>query len=85
MKNVLVKFFCALIRFYQIAISPLFPSCCRFFPTCSCYAMQAFKKYGPLKGMIMSSARILRCNKFAKGGYDPLPDEIRTVRGAQEK
>ena len=65
--------FTALIRFYQICISPLKPSCCRFTPTCSQYALEAIEKYGALKGGWMAFKRILRCNPFHKGGYDPVP------------
>lgn len=73
MKNLLTKFFCFIIRAYQKCISPLFPPCCRFTPTCSAYALEALKKYGPFKGMILTIKRILRCNPFCKGGYDPVP------------
>ncbi|MBQ1252609.1 MAG: membrane protein insertion efficiency factor YidD [Firmicutes bacterium] len=61
-----------LIRFYQKAISPLFPPCCRFVPTCSQYALEAVTKYGALKGGKMAIRRILRCHPFHKGGYDPV-------------
>ena len=61
------------IRFYQIAISPLKPGCCRYYPTCSTYTLQAIEKYGPLKGSWMGLKRILRCHPFHKGGYDPVP------------
>ena len=74
MKNLLSKFFCSLIRAYQICISPLHPACCRFTPTCSQYAMEAIKKYGPGKGLVLSVKRILRCNPYCKGGYDPVPE-----------
>ncbi len=73
MKNFIAKFFCFIIRFYQKYISPLFPSCCRFTPSCSQYALEAVKKYGPFKGFILSVKRILRCNPYCKGGYDPVP------------
>ena len=73
MKNLLTRFFCFLIRAYQICISPLFPRSCRFEPTCSAYAMEAIKKYGPFKGLLLSIRRILRCNPFNEGGYDPVP------------
>nr|MBP3281564.1 membrane protein insertion efficiency factor YidD [Treponema sp.] len=73
MKKVLTKICCFLIRFYQICISPLFPACCRFYPTCSHYALDAFQKYGPFKGFFLTSKRILRCNPFCEGGYDPVP------------
>ena len=68
MKKVLIL----LIRFYQKAISPLFPPCCRFVPTCSQYALEAVTKYGALKGGKMAIRRILRCHPFHKGGYDPV-------------
>ena len=61
-----------LIRFYQKNISPLLGSHCRFAPTCSQYALQAFEKYGFFKGFYLSSKRILKCNPLFKGGYDPL-------------
>ncbi|MGK9369132.1 membrane protein insertion efficiency factor YidD [Melioribacter sp. Ez-97] len=64
--------FIYLIKFYQKAISPMFPPSCRFYPTCSEYSVQAFTKYGVFKGGIKSIWRILRCNPFNKGGYDPL-------------
>ena len=65
--------FTALIRFYQICISPLKPSCCRFTPTCSQYALEAFRKYGPFKGFWLSLKRILRCHPWGGSGYDPVP------------
>ena len=67
------KFMLAAIRFYQRNISPSRPACCRFIPTCSQYALEAIQKYGALKGGWMAFRRILRCNPFHKGGYDPVP------------
>jgi uncharacterized protein len=61
------------IRFYQMAISPALPRSCRFTPSCSNYALQAYHKYPILKATYLSAWRILRCNPFCKGGYDPLP------------
>lgn len=61
-----------IIKFYKSNISPLLGHHCRFVPTCSEYAMQAFDKYGFFKGLYLSVFRILRCNPFCKGGYDPL-------------
>ena len=61
-----------LIKGYQKFISPLFPPSCRFYPTCSEYAIQAIEKYGIFKGGIKAAWRILRCNPFNKGGYDPV-------------
>ena len=69
MKTVLIE----MIRFYRSFISPLKPPCCRFTPTCSEYALQAIEKYGALKGSWLAVKRIIRCNPFCKGGYDPLP------------
>ena len=63
-----------LIRFYRRRISPLFPPCCRFSPTCSQYALEAVSKYGALRGGYMALRRLLRCNPFYKGDYyDPVP------------
>lgn len=62
-----------LIRLYRNYISPLKMPCCRFQPTCSQYALEAFEKYGFLKGVYLSIRRILKCHPFHKGGYDPVP------------
>lgn len=64
--------FVSLIKVYQKIISPLFPPSCRFYPTCSEYAVQSITKYGLLKGGIKAVWRILRCNPFNKGGIDPV-------------
>ena len=69
MKKVLL----ALVKFYRVAISPDRPPCCRYIPTCSQYALEAIEKYGALKGGWLAFRRILRCNPFHKGGYDPVP------------
>lgn len=69
MKHVLI----AIVRFYQRHISPLLPPSCRFQPTCSQYAVEAIQKHGALKGGALAFWRILRCNPFCKGGYDPVP------------
>ncbi|HPG39183.1 MAG TPA: membrane protein insertion efficiency factor YidD [bacterium] len=61
-----------LIRLYQLFISPLFPNTCKYYPSCSTYTIQALKKYGFLKGSIKAVNRILRCNPFSDGGYDPV-------------
>jgi len=61
------------IRFYQYAISPHFPPCCRYVPTCSAYAYEAVQKYGVFRGLFMAVCRVLRCHPFHAGGYDPLP------------
>lgn len=59
-----------LIRVYRNCISPYKPACCRFVPTCSAYAYEAFEKYGFCKGLYLSIRRILKCHPFHKGGYD---------------
>ncbi len=66
------EFLVFLVRFYRKNISPLKRPCCRFYPTCSEYALEALQKYGALKGGFMAIKRILRCNPFNKGGYDPV-------------
>ncbi|MBE6817817.1 MAG: membrane protein insertion efficiency factor YidD [Ruminococcaceae bacterium] len=63
----------AFIRFYQICLSPLFHGCCRFYPTCSAYALEAVEVHGALKGSWLAFKRILRCNPLFPGGYDPVP------------
>jgi putative membrane protein insertion efficiency factor len=62
-----------LIRGYQHVISPLLPASCRFVPSCSEYGYQAIEKYGIIRGGAMAVWRVLRCNPFCKGGYDPVP------------
>lgn len=66
-----------LIRFYRKCISPVKPSCCRFTPTCSAYALEAFQNRGFFIGLFLTLRRILRCNPFGRGGYDPVPYGIR--------
>ncbi|MGV8712864.1 MAG: membrane protein insertion efficiency factor YidD [Nitrosomonas sp.] len=62
-----------LISCYQYCISPLMAPSCRFSPTCSQYALEAYEKHGFLKGTILTVWRLLRCNPWAKGGYEPVP------------
>ncbi len=69
MKNIII----ALIKFYQKKISPLKHTKCPYFPTCSQYGLEAVEKYGAIKGSFLAIWRILRCNPFSKGGYDPVP------------
>ncbi|MGI6264961.1 MAG: membrane protein insertion efficiency factor YidD [Acutalibacteraceae bacterium] len=64
-----------MVRFYQRAISPLKPSCCRFTPTCSEYAIEAIGRFGALKGGALALWRILRCNPWGGSGYDPVPEK----------
>lgn len=69
MKTILIF----LINIYRKYISPLKRPCCRFTPTCSEYAIEAIKVHGAIKGSCLSIIRILRCNPFCTGGYDPVP------------
>ena len=62
----------ALIRGYQLVISPMLPPSCRFTPTCSVYTMEAIRRYGALRGSYMGVRRLLRCHPFHPGGYDPV-------------
>lgn len=64
----------ALIRGYQILISPLLPATCRYTPTCSSYALAAIERFGPVRGSWMATKRIVRCNPWHEGGYDPVPE-----------
>lgn len=68
MKNIFIK----IIILYRKFISPLFGKCCRFYPSCSEYAILALKKHGLFKGLFLSIKRVVKCNPFHPGGYDPL-------------
>ena len=71
--NVISRGLIALIRFYQRRISPLFPPRCRYYPTCSQYAVQCLEVHGLIKGSIYAILRLMRCNIFFPGGVDPVP------------
>ncbi|MFA4901207.1 MAG: membrane protein insertion efficiency factor YidD [Desulfobaccales bacterium] len=62
-----------IIRVYQVLISPLFPSCCRFVPTCSQYAAEALCRHGVGRGLGLTIRRLCRCHPFHPGGWDPVP------------
>lgn len=66
------RFLIFLIKLYRKYISPMKAPCCRFYPTCSMYAMEAVEKYGAIKGGFMAIKRILKCHPFHPGGYDPV-------------
>lgn len=69
MKRVLLS----LIRFYRKHISSHLPPMCRYYPTCSCYAIEAIETHGALRGGLLALWRVLRCNPLSNGGYDPVP------------
>lgn len=71
--EIMKKLFIAVIKFYQKYLSPLKSTKCPYYPTCSQYGLEAVEKYGAFKGGILAFWRILRCNPFSKGGYDPVP------------
>lgn len=62
-----------LVRLYQYSLSPLFPNSCRYVPTCSEYAIQALKKHGFIRGIVLAARRIASCNPWGKHGHDPVP------------
>lgn len=62
-----------MIIFYKKAVSPHFRSVCRFYPSCSTYALQSIKKHGVVRGCYLTARRLLKCHPFHKGGYDPVP------------
>jgi putative membrane protein insertion efficiency factor len=70
-----------LVRVYQWTLSPLLGPRCRFEPTCSAYAIEAMRRFGPLRGVWMAGRRILRCHPYGATGYDPVPEDI----GARRK
>jgi putative membrane protein insertion efficiency factor len=67
------RFVLSCIRFYQYAVSPHFLPACRYYPTCSAYAVEAIERYGVMRGSLLALKRILRCHPFHSGGYDPVP------------
>ena len=67
------KILLAVIRFYKRHISPHLPPMCKYYPTCSCYAIEAIETHGAFKGSVLAALRILRCNPRFSGGYDPVP------------
>lgn len=65
--------FIGIIKLYRCTLSKILPPVCRFSPSCSVYAMSAISKYGALKGGFLTLKRLVRCNPFSAGGYDPVP------------
>jgi len=74
LRNAIKKVLIFLIKTYQLTLSPRFShGSCRFIPTCSQYALEAIEVHGIFKGCLLAAWRILRCNPFSKGGWDPVP------------
>ncbi len=64
------------IAAYQRLVSPALPRRCRYEPTCSAYASQSIRRFGPIRGLLLACWRLLRCNPFSHGGFDPVPDRF---------
>jgi putative membrane protein insertion efficiency factor len=65
--------FMAGVRAYQVVLGPLLPAACRYYPSCSAYALEAIERYGAWRGAVLAIKRIGRCHPFHAGGYDPVP------------
>jgi putative membrane protein insertion efficiency factor len=65
----------ALVRAYQLALSPMLGGACRYYPSCSCYAHEAIARHGSVRGALLAVKRLARCHPFTAGGYDPVPPE----------
>ena len=72
MSNLARRIAIAPIRVYQLVISPALPRRCKYEPTCSLYAVQAIRRFGILRGLVLAGWRLLRCNPFSHGGFDPV-------------
>ncbi|WP_407269830.1 membrane protein insertion efficiency factor YidD [Radiobacillus sp. PE A8.2] len=72
--------FILIIKFYQKAISPFTPPSCRFLPTCSQYGIEAYQRFGALKGTYLTVKRVLKCHPFHRGGFDPVPEKTKKHR-----
>ena len=69
----MMRFLILGVRAYQVGLGPLLPASCRYYPSCSAYAIEALERYGAARGTWLSVRRILRCHPFHPGGYDPVP------------
>ena len=76
LRRALLALLLAPVRAYRYAISPLLPASCRYFPSCSEYAIDALERHGPLAGSWLAVARVCRCHPLNEGGIDPVPDEF---------
>ena len=75
-KNIFLSFIVNLIKVYRSYVSPFFPASCRFYPTCSAYAMESYQTLGLVRGTYLSLLRILKCNPLHPGGVDTVPKNI---------
>jgi putative membrane protein insertion efficiency factor len=66
------------VRLYRLLLAPLLPTCCRFYPTCSEYALEAVMTHGALRGWLLAVYRLLRCSPASRGGFDPVPPPLRS-------
>jgi len=69
--------FLGLIYFYKLCLSPMLTKSCKYTPTCSSYGLRAFKEYNPFKAFYLTVRRVLSCNPWSKGGFDPVKDDIK--------
>jgi len=70
--NIGTRLMIFMLTLYRRLISPLLPASCRFYPSCSCYAIESFKKYGVARGALLTLRRLAKCHPFHPGGYDPV-------------
>ena len=78
------KLLLSLIRFYRRHISPHLPPMCRYYPPCSCYAIEAIETHGAFRGTLLAVWRVLRCNPLSRGGYDPVPPKRKKRTGTEK-
>ena len=71
--SIIARLAVLMVRGYQVTVSPLLPSACRYQPSCSAYMIEAVERHGALRGVWLGARRVLRCHPFARGGYDPVP------------
>ncbi len=81
------KIFLQIVKLYRKYISPLKPPCCRYYPTCSTYALEAIEKHGAAKGSVLAVWRLLRCNPYSGGGVDKVPEKfyLYTLKSREKK
>ncbi len=84
MRKIIVKIITLIIRGYQYLISPYLPPSCRYSPTCSQYAIEAFQRFGVIRGLILSLRRLFSCHPWHCGGYDPVPTTFTLKRSIKE-